>query len=138
MFGLGIYEIFFMLGILTILTIVGMWKVFKKAGKPGWISLIPFYNIFVFLKITNKPAWWIIFWIIPIFFDTMFRIENSLLWGKLYLASVLINLLFQIIVYISLAKKFNKGILFGLGLTFLPFIFFLILGFDKSEYNPSS
>ena len=44
--------------VLYVLLIIGMWKVFEKAGVAGWKSLIPFYNIFVLItKIANKP-WW--------------------------------------------------------------------------------
>ncbi|NVO02453.1 MAG: signal peptidase I, partial [Bacteroidetes bacterium] len=51
--------------IFVVLTIVGLWKLFEKAGEKGWIVLIPFYNFYVWLKIIKKPLWWYIFIIIP-------------------------------------------------------------------------
>ena len=97
----------------SILTVIGMWKVFEKAGKPGWASLIPIYNLYVTLKLINKPAWWLILFFIP-----------------------LINGVILIIVSIHLAKCFNKSPAFGLGLAFFPFVFYLILGYDDSKYFP--
>src|SRR5262245_61036676 len=48
-----------------ILVVAGMWKVFTKAGKPGWAALVPIYNLIVLLEIVDKPVWWIILLLIP-------------------------------------------------------------------------
>lgn len=95
--------------------IAGVWKTFVKAGKPGWASIIPIYNLIVMLEIAGKPIWWIILLLIP-----------------------LVNIIFGIIVYIDLAKNFGKGLGFALGLIFLSFIFFPILGFGDAKYQPTS
>jgi len=95
-----------------LLIIIGMWKVFEKAGKPGWAAIIPIYNLVVLLEIVGKPIWWIILMLIP-----------------------LVNLIVYIIVLIELAKRFGKGIGFALGLLFLPFIFFPVLGFGSAQYH---
>lgn len=94
------------------LVIVGMWKAFAKAGQPGWASIIPIYNIIVMLQIAQKPLWWIILYFIPV-----------------------ANIIIPILVSIALAEKFGKGAGFGLGLAFLPFIFFPILGFGSDTYK---
>lgn len=99
----------------AIVAIAGVWKTFVKAGKPGWASIIPIYNLIVMLEIAGKPIWWIILLLIP-----------------------LVNLIFGIIVYIDLAKNFGKGLGFALGLIFLSFIFFPILGFGDAKYQPTS
>jgi hypothetical protein len=44
--------------------IAAMWKVFTKAGKPGWAAIVPIYNIIVLLGIAGKPTWWIILFFI--------------------------------------------------------------------------
>ncbi|HRH96867.1 MAG TPA: DUF5684 domain-containing protein, partial [Prosthecobacter sp.] len=49
----------------VVVMIAAMWKVFTKAGEPGWACLVPIYNIIVYLKISGKPVWWIILFIIP-------------------------------------------------------------------------
>ncbi|NPA39940.1 MAG: signal peptidase I [Thermodesulfobacteria bacterium] len=96
---------------LTILTLIGMWKVFEKANQPGWASMIPIYNTYILIKIAKKPGWWILLYLIP-----------------------LVNLIIALIVSINVAKNFGKSTAFGLGLTFLPFIFFPILGFGEAKY----
>ncbi len=106
----GFISFVVMMGILVFM-IASVWKVFVKAGEPGWACLIPFYNLFVFLKIVGRPWWWIILAFIPI-----------------------ISLVLLITPF-DLAKRFNKGIGFGFGLLFLGFIFYPILGFGDAEYT---
>ena len=88
------------------------WNIFTKAGRPGWQSLVPFYNFMVMLEIAGKPWWWIIFLLIPIL-------------------NIFINFRFSI----ALAKAFGKSTLFGFFLIFWFPIGYLILGFDKSQYK---
>lgn len=97
---------------LFVLVVAGMWKVFQKAGKPGWAAIIPIYNIIVLLEITGKPIWWLILYFIPI-----------------------VNFIVLLIVCIELAKRFGKGVAFGFGLGLLPFIFYPILGFGDATYG---
>ena len=96
---------------LSILMIVAMWKVFVKAGRPGWAVLIPIYNTYVFLKIAGKPGWWLIWFFIP-----------------------LLNLVFGIIATVAFAQSFGKGAGFAVGLIFLPIIFIPILAFGEAQY----
>ena len=99
--------------IVVLLIVIGMWKVFVKAGKPGWAAIIPIYNIIVLLEITGKPIWWFILMLIP-----------------------LVNLIVFIIVLVELAKRFGKGVGFAIGLLILPFLFYPILGFGDAQYHP--
>jgi hypothetical protein len=113
LFG-GVFLLFFF-GVM-ILAIVSMWKVFTKAGQPGWAAIVPIYNMVVILKIAGKPLWWLLLFFIP-----------------------LVNLVIAIMVYIDLAKNFGKGAGFGVGLALLGIIFFPILGFGDAQYRgPSS
>ena len=97
--------------LVAVILIVAMWKVFTKAGQPGWASLIPIYNIFVWTQIVGRPWWWVILMFIPF-----------------------VNFIIGIILCIDLAKSFGKGVGFGLGLIFLAIIFFPILGFGAAQY----
>ena len=98
--------------VLYVLLIIGIWKVFEKAGVAGWKSLIPFYNIFVLItKIANKPWWWFILIFIPV-----------------------VNVIVVFLINIAVARAFGKSFLFGVGLAFLGFIFYLILGFGDIKY----
>src|SRR4051794_2519099 len=96
---------------IVVLMVVSAWKLFDKAGQPGWASLIPIYNTIVMLRITGHSGWWILGMMVP--FLNFF---------------VLIRLVF------NLASVFGHGIGFGFGLLLLPFIFFPILAFGDSRY----
>jgi hypothetical protein len=111
MAGPGPVELAIILAI-SVVCIAGFWKMFTKAGKPGWACLIPIYNIYVMLKIAGKPGWWLILMLIP-----------------------LVNIVISILVNVGLARAFGKGIGFALGLIFLSPIFILILGFGDSRYQ---
>ena len=100
--------------LIAIIVIAGMWKVFTKAGKPGWASIIPIYNAIVLLEIAGKPVWWIVLLIIP---------------G--------VNIFILFIVSIDVAKNFGKGTGFGVGLALLGVIFYPILGFGDATYRPA-
>lgn len=97
----------------VVLMIAAMWKVFVKAGKPGWAAIVPIYNIIVLLEIAGKPLWWFILFLIPF-----------------------VNFVVLIIVSISIARNFGKGTGYGLGLAFLAPVFYPILGFGDARYNP--
>jgi hypothetical protein len=95
----------------AVFLIASMWKVFTKAGKPGWASIVPIYNTIVMLEIARKPVWWIVLFLIP---------------G--------ISLIMMIITFAALAANFGKGAGFVVGMIFLPVIFFPILGFGSAQY----
>ncbi|HXP86168.1 MAG TPA: DUF5684 domain-containing protein [Bryobacteraceae bacterium] len=97
--------------LVAVFMIAAGWKVFVKAGQPGWAVIIPIYNIVVILKIVGRPLWWIVLMVIP-----------------------LVNLAIAIIVNIDFAKSFGKSAGFGVGLALLGFIFFPILGFGDARY----
>ena len=92
--------------------IVAMWKVFTKAGQPGWASLIPIFNIYIWCKIVGRPGWWVILMLIPF-----------------------VNFIIAIILCIDLAKSFGKGVGFGIGILLLGIIFLPILAFGDAQYQ---
>jgi hypothetical protein len=47
-------------------TIAGAWKIFEKAGQPGWAAIVPFYNTYILLKIAGRPGWWLLLYLIPL------------------------------------------------------------------------
>jgi hypothetical protein len=91
--------------------VIGTWTVFSKANQPGWAAIIPFYNVWVLLKVVGRPGWWLILYLIP-----------------------LVNLVIHIIVSVDLAKSFSKTTGFAIGLIILPFIFLPILGLGSATY----
>ena len=98
--------------LLALLVIVAMWKVFTKAGQPGWASIIPIYNLYIWCKIVGRSGWWVLLMLIPF-----------------------VNFIIMIILCIDLAKSFGKGAGFGIGLALLGFIFLPILGFGSAQYQ---
>ncbi|MBC7418569.1 MAG: hypothetical protein H7325_10475 [Pedobacter sp.] len=112
--GFGLGSIVYLLFLVAI--IVGMWKTFEKAGKPGWAAIIPIYNLIVLLEIIGKPMIWLLWLLIPC-----------------------VNFIFGIWAINLLSKSFGKSVGFTLGLIFLSFIFFPILGFGDAKYlGPSA
>ncbi len=97
--------------IFALLATAGLWKIFEKAGVPGWKIIIPFYNLYVWLRIIKKPLWWYIFLLIPF-----------------------LNVFMLMLMAVEIAKCFQK---YGLGQQALsvifPFIYFPYLGFSEKE-----
>lgn len=91
--------------------IAAMWKVFTKAGQPGWAAIIPIYNLYVMTKIAGKPGWWVLMFFLPI-----------------------VNIIFLIWLYNMISKSFGKDEGFTAGLIILGVIFWPILGFGSARY----
>ena len=97
--------------IFLVAVVVAMWKIFKKANRPGWAAIIPFYNTYTLYDIVWGNGIKFLLLLIPIY-----------------------NIVLTIQTNLRLAKAFGKGTGFGVGLTFLAPIFFLMLGFGKAEF----
>ena len=100
-----------------------MWKVYKKAGKGGWESIIPFYNTWVLVEIAGLNWWWFLLFFAPLVLGFI---------PILNVFSGLATLFVFFNCYYNIAKKFNKGIGYALGLFFYNPIFMAVLTFDKS------
>lgn len=96
-------------GVFGLLVIISMWKVFTKAGKPGWASIIPFYNVIVMLQIANKPAWWFLLFFVPV-----------------------ANVIFQIIVLNRIAQAFGKDV--GMTIALIFVVGWPVLAFGSARY----
>jgi len=107
----GMFLLFY-LAILVVF-VVGMWRVFEKAGQPGWAAIIPIYNAYILLKIAGRPGWWLLLCLIP-----------------------LVNVVIFFIVSMDVAKAFGQSAVFGIVLLFLfSFIGYLVLGFGNYRYT---
>jgi uncharacterized protein DUF5684 len=98
------------LGVVVVL-IAAYWRIFSKAGRPGWASLIPIYNMVTLLHITGRSGWWVVGMCVP-----------------------LLNLFVFIRLVFELAGAFGRGIGFGFGLLLLSPVFVPVLGFGGSRY----
>ncbi len=93
--------------------IIAGWKVFVKAGQPGWAILVPFYNLYIMVRIAGKPGWWFLLMLIPI-----------------------ANIVVAAIVCMDFAKAFGQSAVFGIVFLFLlGGIGILILGFGSARYQ---
>jgi hypothetical protein len=97
--------------VFILLVVVSLWKLFEKAGKPGWAAIIPIYNIIVFLEIIGRPLWWILLLLIPC-----------------------VNVVVSIMTSIDFAKSYGKETGYGIGLWILPIIFYPMLAFGDAKY----
>jgi len=99
--------------VVAVITIIALWRVFTKAGRPGWAAIVPIYNIYTLVKVSGNSGWFTLLYFIPI-----------------------VNVVIAIIVALGVAKNFNKSGLFGFfGLFLFSFIGYLILGFGSAQYT---
>lgn len=95
----------------SILMIIAMWRIFTKAGKPGWASLVPIYNMVVMMQIVGRPEWQVVLMFLP--------------FAHIYIS---------IVLPLDLAKSFGKTTGFGVLMIFFPAIMNPILAFGSSRY----
>ena len=109
--------------ILLIFEVIILWKIFLKAGRPGWAAIIPFYNLWVLLEISDYPGWLVLLsllGIIPII-------------G--FLASIAL-LVIYILAMLNLARHFGKSTVFAVvGLIIFSIIGLAILAFGDAKYT---
>ena len=97
---------------LGVLYFASFWRIFTKAGQPGWAGLIPIYNYIVLMRIIGRPWWWVLLFLVPI-----------------------VNIIVLFIVFIDLAKSFGRSTGFGVGLALLGIIFLPILAWGPATYQ---
>lgn len=98
-------------GILALVA-VGAWKLYAKAGQPGWGALVPFYNIYLYCRICGRPGWWVILMLVP-----------------------LVNVIISIVLASDMSRSFGRGLGTTVGLIVLPVIFIPILGLGDAQYR---
>lgn len=115
--GLLIFAAIYNLIILAILIviIIAVWRIFTKAGKPGWAAIIPIYSSIISMEVIGRPGWWFLLYFVPI-----------------------LGIYVNIIDAILLARSFGKDGGFAVGLILLPAVFYPILGFGNAKYQGPS
>lgn len=98
--------------IITLFVLAGAWRMFQKMGRQGWESIVPFYNTYVTCEVLYGNGWKMLLFLIPFY-----------------------NIYFLFRFHIDLARAFNQGTGFGVGLVFLQVVFVPILGFGNAEYG---
>ena len=101
-----------------IATVAGLWKMFEKAGEPGWIGLIPFYNIYKLCeKVMGNPWYWV-----------------RLMVGLIPIIGWIPYLYFQYQIGKATAKAYGQEEYWAWGYTFLAPVFYCITGFGNYKY----
>ncbi|MCL4265429.1 MAG: signal peptidase I [Anaerolineae bacterium] len=90
----------------------GLWKTLAKAGEPGWAAIIPVLNWYFMVKISGRPGWWMILFLVPI-----------------------LNIVIWLMVALDTAYAFGKTTLTGILLFFLPWVMYPVLGFSDATYQ---
>lgn len=124
--------------IVSILTLVAYWKIYKKAGEEGWKAIIPIYGTYVLYELTwDVKMFWIMFgsFAAGLFLAFMGAASGISLLIFLGLIVVLVGIAVDLFQSHALSRSFGHGIGFTLGLLFLTPIFLLILAFGSSEYQ---
>jgi len=101
-----------------VVCVIGIWKVFTKAGQPGWAVLIPVYNIIVLLRVAGLPWYWV--------FTPLIVLIPFL--------GAIAYLVWFVWIHHRISTNFGQGVGFAIGLVLLAPIFWLILGFGSSKY----
>lgn len=114
---LAVYSIIILA--IAVVELVGMWKLFTKAGEAGWKCLIPIYNLVILFKVARISPWLILCYLLSF----------------IPVVGWLVMIGLQIYLAVNLAKAFGMGNGFAAGLFFLQPIFICILGFGKAEYQ---
>lgn len=109
--------------VFVVVTIVGMWKVFEKAGIPGWKALIPVYNTWLMMEMSGKPGWWALVGLasgIPV----------------INIVAVPVAIVMYVLASLELGKAFGKSTVFSVfGLIIFSFVGMLMLGFGDDKYT---
>lgn len=91
-------------------TLTSFWRLFQRAGEPGWATLVPIYNAVVLLRVAQRPLWWVLLMAVP-----------------------LVNVAVLVAVNIALSHRFGRSTAFGVGLSLLPFVFLPLLAFGEPD-----
>jgi hypothetical protein len=95
----------------TVILVAGYWRLFTKAGQPGWAILVPIYNMIVMQQVAGKPLWWIVLYFIPV-----------------------VNIVIAVLCVFAVAENFGKGRAYGLGMLFFPWVFVPMLAFSDARF----
>ena len=139
--------------VIYILFIIAGWRIFKKAGEPGWKILIPIYNIYIMYKIVRMKTW---FWylimvsvlcaiVFAVYGYNPYSMTDEELINYDYSANLgvtimlifysIVNIVASVIFAYRLSKVFGHGWGYAIGILLIPEVFWLILGYGNDKYD---
>lgn len=113
----GLFTIYLLIVLAAVVvSIIGLWKMFEKAGQPGWAAIIPIYNLYVLVKISGRPEWWLLLYFIPF-----------------------VNIVVSLLIALDVGKRFGQSDVFSIIMLWLfSSLGYVILGFGDAEYRPTA
>jgi len=108
---LGVIGLVLFYIVIVVVLFVSWWKLVEKAGKPGWMGIVPILNIIVLCGIVGRPWWWVLLMMIPC-----------------------VNIVIMILLWIDVAKSFGKDPVYAVGLILLGIAFFPLPAFGDAKY----
>jgi DNA-directed RNA polymerase subunit RPC12/RpoP len=110
------WVLFFVIIVVVLVEVVSWWVVFEKAGQPGWAAIVPIYSMWVLAEVADRPGWWGLL----VCFG-----------GAIPCIGPILQVVLMVMISVGVARTFDRGMAFGLGLFFLPFVFYPILAFSN-------
>ncbi len=132
--------------ILVFILVITNWRIYTKAGQPGWAAIVPIYHLFVMMDIIRKPrSWAVIILVLGVAGSVLTSLQpapgseqdSNLMLSLVQIVVSLASIYFSVRLLRELARVFGRGVGFTLGLLFLPIIFYPILAFGDSQYQPT-
>ena len=124
--GAGAAVMFLLMIAVYVVVVIGWWKTFVKAGQPGWAAIVPFYNLYIWVKIAGRPTWW--FWVM--------LVGVLLGWIPILGWILIIGVwVMSLLLALDVAKNFGQGTGFGILLWLFSGIMYLVLGFGNYQYR---
>jgi len=130
-----------------IIVTVSQWRIYSKAGQPGWACIVPIYNVLVLLDIIRKPRLWLLYILVAAVIQGIYSSmtmdasdANTVPLTLTILNGVasLVTLIIGIRMTHGISTAFGKQIGFTIGLLLLPIVFFPILAFGSATYQYQS
>lgn len=111
--------------VIVVIVTVSQWFIFKKANKPGWAAVVPYYDYIIWFEIIGRPTWLVALFL-PLAIVSLIPFVGWIISIGFIVVYFLIN--------IDLAKSFGKSTLFGVLMALFPFVLMPILAFGGSQY----
>lgn len=111
--GIGSLICFVVVVAIALIPLIGVWKLFEKAGKPGWAAIVPIYNVYILTEIAGMDIMWFILSLVPC-----------------------VNIVAAVMIWINVCKNFGKDTTYAILIILFPYIFVPMLGFSDARYTP--
>ena len=123
--------------LLILLVVASMWRIFMKAGEPGWASIVPIYNVFVIFRIAGLPMWQAGTFVALLIVRVSVRATLGVLGGGMIIGFALpaASAGLWFVACLGLASKFGRGTGFAVGMAGLPFVFYPSLACGSAPYG---